>query len=340
VILVALEADQRRADVGIAGGDQAAGREGADGSQALVRRRDRAAAGRQGQAVGQALECGGVGGPVDTVAVERGEQSERVGRVDYQVFGVARPCQVPVEAGIGGRIDAARPGRPDDVGVGRVDQHGIDPLVRMVARAEPGRTRVGGLEHAHTKVGVEVAVGLAGAGVEDVGVVGVDSDRAHRCGGLLVGGGGPRRPVVGRLPDAALGCADVDDIWVIPVNGDAIDPPADVRWADAIPLATGHRLQPGARDTLHALNMFPGAEPGAGRGRGLGVGALVVDELLPAEGIVFKEGRVPDRLSYPRQGDGDFRPLRVVAENRQHSPVTAFGLGGERDVEGSPHVCG
>ncbi len=88
----------------------------------------------------------------------------------------------------------------------------------------PGCAAVGGAQDA--EAGTVAAVIVAGAGQHQVVVGGADGDAASGQARHGIGERAPAIAAVGRFPDAATGCGDVEGIGVGPVEAHAVDAPA------------------------------------------------------------------------------------------------------------------
>src|SRR5262249_12612465 len=128
---------------------------------------------------------------------------------------------VPGLAAVGGAVNAAlgvgavgvaQHGDEDAVGVARVDEDGGNLLAVAQADVLPRLAAVGRFVDAVAGGQVGPLQALAAADVEDVGVGGGDGQGADGAGGLVVEDRHPGAAGVGRLPDAAVVDADVEQV--------------------------------------------------------------------------------------------------------------------------------
>ena len=98
------------------------------------------------------------------------------------------------------------------VGVPRVDDDLRDLLAVSQAQVGPGLPGVGGLVDAVARGQIRPLQSLAAPDVDDVRVRRREGDGADRPARLVVEDREPGAPVVGRLPDAAVDDADVEDV--------------------------------------------------------------------------------------------------------------------------------
>src|SRR6185503_2513257 len=147
-------------------------------------------------------------------------------------------------AAILGAIDAALAVRPEDVaqhggidqvGIGRMNANTPDKLAVPESDVAPGAAGVGRFVHAVAVGDVEADRGLAGAGVDHVGIGRRHCDRAdRRAAHETVRHAAPEHAAVDRLPDAAGAGAEIERH---PVHGIARyrDHAAAARRTDAAP---------------------------------------------------------------------------------------------------------
>src|SRR5262249_52237830 len=141
-------------------------------------------------------------------------------------------------------------GDVDGAGVARVEEDLADVLGLLQADLVPGLAAVDGFVDAVAVADRALAVVLAGAYPDDVGVLRVQGDVADRVGALFVENGRPGGAGVLGLPDAAAGDRDIVVSAVGGVDGEADD-------------AAGEEGRP------------EGAQLEAGDGAGEGVGGLI-----------------------------------------------------------------
>src|SRR5262249_31639420 len=155
---------------------------------------------------------------VPAALVGGGDQDVRVARVYHHVgdAGVLADRQdvLPGLAAVGGLEQAAVAARPperplggdvDDVRVARVEDDAGDVLRLLEAEVLPGLAAVVGAINAVAVADAALAVVLAGADPDDVGVLRVEDDAADRVRALVVEDRRPGGAGVGGLPDAAGG---------------------------------------------------------------------------------------------------------------------------------------
>ena len=109
--------------------------------------------------------------------------------------------------------------RGDDhqVRIGGIDKDAVDLHRVLEADVLPGLAGIGRLPHA---VAEAAADGVAGAGINDVGIGGSDLDGADAIDArLLIEDGEPRHAGAGGLPDAAQRRADVERAGVADDTG-------------------------------------------------------------------------------------------------------------------------
>ena len=124
----------------------------------------------------------------------------------------------------------AHGGDVGDVGVFGVDLDGADLLGVGKAHVLPGLAGVGGLVDPVAVGGVAAKVGLAHAGVDDVGVGVRDGDGADGAElDLFIGDGEPVHAAVGGLPDASAGGTHVEGHGLGLDAGDGADASAAER---------------------------------------------------------------------------------------------------------------
>src|SRR6185437_354369 len=116
-------------------------------------------------------------------------------------------------------------GDVDDVRVRWIDGDPADGLRVLEAEVRPVFAAVGGSPDAVSDRRALAVVGLAGADVDDVRVVGGDADCADGLVGLLVEHRLPVRAAVLRLPDAAGREAGVHDHGIVVRAGDVVHAP-------------------------------------------------------------------------------------------------------------------
>ena len=129
----------------------------------------------------------------------------------------------------------AEGGHVHEIGVRGMDSDPRDVPRVLQAHVLPRLPSVGGPVHAVAVGHVAADAGLAGTGVDHVGVGLANGQRAHRRGvEIVVADGLPVGAAVGRLPDAAPDGAEVEDHWVAGVARGGHDTAAP-RWTDAPP---------------------------------------------------------------------------------------------------------
>jgi hypothetical protein len=136
--------------------------------------------------------------------------------------------RIPGSTTIGRLVQAALAARGEEralcgdihhVGVTRVDLDGTNVLRPLQSHAPPRRAGVRGLVYAVAEVRAALAVVLAGAEPEHVGVAGVDDDAAEVVRAAFVEDRRERQAAVRRLPHATEGRCDVPGARVVRVDG-------------------------------------------------------------------------------------------------------------------------
>src|SRR5690242_3187422 len=154
-------------------------------------------------------------------------------RGEDTVDGIPHP-RLRAVAGLGRTIRAPGEASADDqmlvVGVAleaRIEQDIADARAREEVPSHnlPRAPTIGGAEDAQPLIGVAREVVFARPSEDDVRILAINDDTVDRQRRLEVAQRLPVLAAIGRLPDAALGCPDVDSARVVRINRNGEQPP-------------------------------------------------------------------------------------------------------------------
>ena len=123
-------------------------------------------------------------------------------------------------------------GNPDGVRVAWVDNYFADVLAGFEPHVLPGTAAILGFVDAIPPADAALCVVFAAANPNDIRAFRVDGDGPDGIGRFIIKNGCESGAVIGCLPDAAAGCADIPSGFVGWVDGDGNDAATGDRRAD------------------------------------------------------------------------------------------------------------
>ena len=169
----------------------------------------------------------------------------RILRIDEEVgdTGVFRngehvlPCLAAIRGAVETALAAGTPkrtlcGNPDGVRVAWVDDDFPDVFAGLEAHVLPGTATIFRLVDAIPPANTALGIVLTAADPDDIGAFWVDGDGPDGVRRFVIKDRRESRAVVGCLPDAAAGCADIPGGFVGWVDGDGNDAATGDRRAD------------------------------------------------------------------------------------------------------------